>query len=220
MFNFIFLHNITKIIYVNFHFLPIRQAIKFPIDVYGKLRVVGNSGKLCINGNVRPGMIKLGSQGRDMFPLDPVILDIRGSLCFNGPFYIGCGSTIRVEAGAVMSIGPKSRFGAQSILFCEDKIIIGSQVGGSWRCQLMDTDRHEIRNLDTGVLSPSRKPIVIGDNVWIGNNVCINKGTVIPDNIIVSSNSLCNKNYSEVSPFSIIGGIPAKVLSSSKQRIW
>ena len=84
----------------------------------------------------------------------------------------------------------------------------------------MDTDRHEIRNLDTGVLSPSRKPIVIGDNVWIGNNVCINKGTVIPDNIIVSSNSLCNKNYSEVSPFSIIGGIPAKVLSSSKQRIW
>ena len=130
MSNSIFIHNIIKIIYVNFHFLPFKQAIKFPIDVYGKLRVVGNSGKLCINGTIRPGMIKLGSQGRDMFPLDPVILDIRGTLCFNGSFYIGCGSTIRIEPGANMSIGTKSRFGAQSILFCEDNIKIGSQVGG------------------------------------------------------------------------------------------
>ena len=39
MFNSIFLHNIIKIIYVNFHFLPFKQAIKFPIDVYGKLRI-------------------------------------------------------------------------------------------------------------------------------------------------------------------------------------
>ena len=54
MFNSIFLHNIIKIIYVNFHFLPFKQAIKFPIDVYGKLRIVGNSGKLCINGTIRP----------------------------------------------------------------------------------------------------------------------------------------------------------------------
>lgn len=88
MFNSIFIHNIIKIIYVNFHFLPIRQAIKFPVDVYGKLRVVGNSGKLCINGNVRPGMIKLGSQGRDMFPLDPVILDIRGTFSVSMAFFI------------------------------------------------------------------------------------------------------------------------------------
>lgn len=165
-------------------------------------------------------MIKLGSQGRDMFPLDPVILDIRGTLCFNGSFYIGCGSTIRVESGASMSIGPKSRFGAQSILFCEDNIKIGSQVEGSWRCQLMDTDRHEIRDVNTGAIYPSHKPIVIGDNVWIGNNVCINKGTVIPDNTIVASNSFCNKNYSDVAPFSVIGGIPAKVVSSGKQRVW
>lgn len=220
MFNLFFIHNIVKILYVNFRFLPFKQAIKFPIDIYGKLRVVDCSGKLCINGNIRPGMIKLGSQGRDMFPLDPVILDIRGNLCLNGSFYIGCGSTIRVEAGASMSIGAKSRFGAQSILFCEDSITVGSQVGGSWRCQLMDTDRHEVRNVNTGIVYSSHKPIVIGNNVWIGNNVSINKGTVIPDNTIVSSHSLCNKNYSYIPPFSVIGGIPAKVLSTGKQRVW
>ena len=84
----------------------------------------------------------------------------------------------------------------------------------------MDTDRHEIRDVNTGTVYPSHKPIVIGDNVWIGNNVSINKGTVIPDNTIVSSHSLCNKNYSYIPPFSVIGGIPAKVLSTGKQRVW
>ena len=148
----LFLHNIFYIFYLNFKFLPFKQACRLPIDVYGKLRLVGKSGKLNIIGDIRPGMIKFGSQGRDMFPLDPVVLDIRGSLCFNGSFYIGCGSTIRVENGANLSIGTNSRFGAQSILFCEDSIKIGSQVGGSWRCQVMDTDRHEIRNLNTCVI--------------------------------------------------------------------
>ena len=216
----LFLHNIFYIFYLNFKFLPFKQACLLPIEVYGKLRLVGKSGKLNIIGDIRPGMIKFGSQGRDMFPLDPVILDIRGSLCFNGSFYIGCGSTIRVENGANLSIGTNSRFGAQSILFCEDSIKIGSQVGGSWRCQVMDTDRHEIRNLNTGVISPSHKPIEIGDNVWIGNNVFINKGTRIPANIIIASKSLCNKDYSNVPAFSVLAGMPAKVVASDRQRIW
>ena len=216
----LFLHNIFYIIYLNFKFLPFKQACRLPIDVYGKLRLVGKSGKLNIIGDIRPGMIKFGSQGRDMFPLDPVILDIRGSLCFNGSFYIGCGSTIRVENNAKMSIGANSRFGAQTILFCEERINIGAQVEGSWRCQLMDTDRHEIIDRKNNTVLQSCKPIEIGDNVWIGNNVFINKGTKIPDNIIIASKSLCNKDYSSVPAFSVIAGIPAKVVSSDKQRIW
>ena len=216
----LFLHNIFYIIYLNFKFLPFKQACRLPIDVYGKLRLVGKSGKLNIIGDIRPGMIKLGSQGRDMFPLDPVILDIRGELTFNGFFYIGCGSTIRVEDNAKMSIGADSRFGAQTILFCEERINIGAQVEGSWRCQLMDTDRHEILDRKTNKVLQSRKPIEIGDNVWIGNNVFIKKRKKIPDNIIIASKSLCNKDYSSVPAFSVIAGIPAKVVSSDKQRIW
>lgn len=44
------------------------------------------------------------------------------------------------------------------------------------------------------------------------------KGTVIPDHTIVSSNSLCNKDYSDVPQFSIIGGIPARLISCNKKR--
>jgi acetyltransferase-like isoleucine patch superfamily enzyme len=216
----LFLHNIFYIFYLNFKFLPFKQACRLPIDVYGKLRLVGKSGKLNIIGDIRPGMIKFGSQGRDMFPLDPVILDIRGSLCFNGSFYIGCGSTIRVENNAKMSIGANSRFGAQTILSCEERINIGAQVEGSWRCQLMDTDRHEIIDRKNNTVLQSCKPIEIGDNVWIGNNVLINKGTRIPDNIIIASKSSCNKDYSNVPAFSVLAGMPDKVVAADKQRLW
>lgn len=146
-------------------------------------------------------MIKIGFQGREMFPLNPVIMDVRGHLDFSGRFYIGCGSTIRVEPQAKLSIGNGSRMGANGLIFCEDTISIGENVEMSWNCQLMDTDRHEIEDITTHQVYPSHVPIHIGDNVWIGNHVCINKGCAIPDDTIVTSNSLCNKNYSFLPPF-------------------
>lgn len=173
----IFIHNFLKILLINFRFLPFRQAIKLPIDVYGKLRILSYKGSIRIESdNVRPGMIKLGSQGRDMFPTDAVIMDVRGTLVFKGPFYIGCGSTLRVEEGATLTIGAKSRIGACSLVFCESGITLGDNVGTSWKCQIMDTDRHEMRDTVSGKIYPSRAPIAIGSNVWIGNNVLINKG--------------------------------------------
>lgn len=220
MFKNLFVHNILAMIYVNFHFLPFKQAMKLPIDVYGKLRIVGNSGTLQINGDIRSGMIKFGSQGRDMFPLDPVILDIRGCLSFDGSFYIGCGSTIRVEEDACLKFGKQTRFGAQSLFFCEKSITIGNQVEGSWRCQVMDTDRHRIEDMNSGSILEDTKPIAIGDNVWIGNGVTINKGTIIPDNTIVASVSLCNKDYSREGKYNVLGGVPAHVVSKNKKRVW
>ena len=50
--------------------------------------------------------------------------------------------------------------------------------------------------------------------------VLINKGTRIPDNIIIASKSLCNKDYSNVPAFSVLAGMPAKVVASDRQRIW
>ena len=57
----IFVHNFLKILIVNFRFLPFKQAIHLPIDVYGKLRILSYKGDIRIETNaLRPGMIKLG----------------------------------------------------------------------------------------------------------------------------------------------------------------
>ena len=216
-----FVHNWWAILFFNFKMLPFKQAIRLPFDFYGRVRMVNLKGKVCLNTDrVFPGMIKLGSQGRDMFPTNPVILDIRGNLKFNGSFYIGCGSTIRIEPNAVLSFGENSRIGANSIVFCEDKIQIGNNVEMSWNIQLMDTDRHEIKDIETNQVTPSHAPIMIGDNVWVGNHVSFNKGCYIPGDTIIASNSLCNKDYCNIPSYSVIGGLPAKLIGKNKARVW
>ncbi len=52
-------------------------------------------------------------------------------------------------------------------------------------------------------------PIVIEDDVWIGAGAIILAGVTIGKGAIVASNAVVNKN---VPPYSIVGGVPAKVI--------
>ncbi|WP_111672217.1 CatB-related O-acetyltransferase [Algoriphagus litoralis] len=52
-------------------------------------------------------------------------------------------------------------------------------------------------------------PISIGSDVWIGANVTILDGITIGDGAIIGAHSLVTK---DVSPYSIVGGVPAKVI--------
>ena len=51
--------------------------------------------------------------------------------------------------------------------------------------------------------------IEIGDDVWIGANVIINSGVTIGKGAIVAAGAVVIKN---VEPYSIVGGIPAKII--------
>lgn len=53
--------------------------------------------------------------------------------------------------------------------------------------------------------------VVIENNVWISSNCTIGKGVKIGENSIIGANSFVNKN---VPPFSIVGGVPAKLIKS------
>lgn len=53
------------------------------------------------------------------------------------------------------------------------------------------------------------KPIVIGDNVWIGGHVMINPGVKIGDNVIVAAGAVVTKDI----PNNVMaGGVPAKII--------
>ena len=51
--------------------------------------------------------------------------------------------------------------------------------------------------------------ITIEDFAWIGANVLINPGITIGANSIIGANSVVTK---DVLPFSIVGGVPAKLI--------
>lgn len=54
-----------------------------------------------------------------------------------------------------------------------------------------------------------RKPVTIGNNVWIGQRVIINAGCHIADGTVIAAGSVVTK---ELPPESVIGGNPARVI--------
>ena len=59
----------------------------------------------------------------------------------------------------------------------------------------------------------STKPVVIGDDVWIGSNAVILPGVTIGQHVVVAAGAVVTK---DVPPYSLVGGIPAKEIKKMK----
>lgn len=59
------------------------------------------------------------------------------------------------------------------------------------------------------IYSKVRKPIIIGDNTWVGVRVTILPGVTIGNYCVVAAGSLVNK---DVSDYTVVAGVPAKVI--------
>jgi acetyltransferase-like isoleucine patch superfamily enzyme len=61
-------------------------------------------------------------------------------------------------------------------------------------------------------LLESKGPVIIKDNVWIGEGVCIMPNVTIGEGCVVGANSVVTKSFPA---HSVIGGVPAKVIKQS-----
>ena len=87
-----------------------------------------------------------------------------------------------------------------------DDTLIGREL------QISDHDGHGILPDERRVSKGKLKPVTIGKNVWIGNNVTILKGSVIGDNCIIGACSVVTgKCFAENT---VLAGNPAKEISS------
>lgn len=214
-------HNWFAIFYFNFKKLPFKQAIKLPFDFYYKIRFESLEGDVVINcDKIYQGMIKIGGRGSDMFPHIQTVLSIKGRWEIGEQVEIGHGSITIVEKNGILCYGKQVRIGAMTKVYCERSIKIKDNVGISWESQVFDTNFHYIEDMEKHVVHEKNSPVVIGSNNWFGNRVNIMKGTVIGDNIIVASNSLCNKDYSSIPSYSIIGGSPSRMIKNNIRRLF
>lgn len=60
----------------------------------------------------------------------------------------------------------------------------------------------------------SKGKVVIGDNVWLGNNVCVLPGVKIGDNSVVGANSVVTKN---IPSNTVVAGVPAKIIKETNK---
>ncbi len=86
------------------------------------------------------------------------------------------------------------------------QLIIGSNTIISWNVSIMDGDGH---SLIYGDKNNTPMSIIIGNNVWIGNNAIILKGVNIGDNSVIAAGSVVTQS---VPSCSLVAGNPAKII--------
>lgn len=218
-----FQHNWLMIFYLNFKCLPFSQAIKLPIDIYRGIRINSLKGKIVINaGEIHRGMIKFGGQHSEMFAINPCIIDLKdgGEIVFSGCASIGVGCYLRINDNAKFILGDHVVIGAYTKVMCYKYIEIGERTRVSWECQIMDSNTHYLKDIEKDVIFERDAPIILGAYNWVGNRCTIMKGVKMPNNTIIASNSLCNKDFSNIEEYSIIGGQPAKFIKSGIKRLF
>ena len=119
----------------------------------------------------------------------------------------------KIEIGNDVTIGHNCHIGAIN------KIVIGNNVLTGAR--VLITDHSHGNNLAEELDQPvnkrvlySKGPVIIGNNVWIGEGASVLPGVSIGDNAIIGSNSVVTHNVPENT---LVAGNPAKIIKKIRE---
>lgn len=139
-------------------------------------------------------------------------------------FIYGKGLTLgrgcRIDVGKnkdALIIGSNARIGDYVHINADKHVYIGNNVLMASKIYISDAnhglyygEHQSIPNSNPSLRELYFKPVTIGDNVWIGENVVILPGTKIGNGCIVGANSVLNgKEYPDNS---IVAGVPGRVI--------
>ena len=200
-------------LWINFRYLPLKQAVKVPIWVHYRTRFNAN-GILRICSPIRTAMIRIGFHqvpAKSSSDETMIMVNRKGMLVFEGEAHIGRGSHIYVEENAKLILGDNFAISASSAILCYKRIVFGKDIQFSWNCLVMDSDTHQIYDINKKRMNED-KPIILGNKIWIGCNCTILKGTKVPSNCVIGANSLLTGQNYEAN--SIIAGFPAMTIKT------
>ncbi len=118
-----------------------------------------------------------------------------------------------VGPNAYLKIGDDVGMSSVAIV-CQNSLMIGNHVKIGGNVVIYDTDFHSLQSQHRKLIDDDRsntitKPVIIGDNVFIGAHTTILKGVTIGNNSIVGACSVVTKSIPENQ---IWAGNPAKYI--------
>ncbi|WP_349985200.1 acyltransferase [Stenotrophomonas sp. WHRI 8082] len=113
---------------------------------------------------------------------------------------------VGVVIGHRVGIGEYSRLGGSGGVFIGDDTIIGQYFSAH-------PENHNFLDKSTLIRlqGTERAEIVVGPNCWIGAKVTLLAGATIGHSSVVAAGSVVNSSFP---PYSVIGGVPARLLKS------
>lgn len=156
------------------------------VSIDFKTKIINNSNKLSIGNGVYLRSYPNKYQAAMYYPTT-ILIDVKGSEVF---------------------IGNNSRLNGVYI-HAQKKISIGKNCVIAAGVQIIDSNGHVTLSFNRTIGRDKPSEIVIGDNVWIGINAIILKGTKIGNNSVVSAGSVVKGTFPDNC---LIVGNPARVV--------
>lgn len=144
---------------------------------------------------VKSGILRIFKGGRLVIGDDE-----KGAVTFFQGCKVDVFPTGRLEIGDGTFINDSCRIGSKELVRIGKNCLIGDDVS------IHDFDGHKING------SEGIKPVIIEDNVWIGENVTILKGVRIGKGSVIGAGSLVCK---DIPDGSLAVGSPAKVIKEN-----
>ena len=119
-----------------------------------------------------------------------------------------------------ITIGQGCNFGAFNHITAINSITIGDNCLTGKSVTITDNSHGEIDRESLNIPPNTRKvvskgPVIIGNNVWIGDKATILPNVTIGDGVVVAANAVVNK---DVPPYCVVAGIPAKIIKDLREE--
>ena len=131
-----------------------------------------------------------------------ILGDVKGDILIEQPFYCDYGFNI--------SVGKNFFANFNMVVLDEARVVFGDNVFIGPNCGFY-TAGHPIDSIERNKGLEFARPIIVGNNVWIGANVTVVPGVTIGDNCVIGAGSVVTK---DIPDNTVAVGNPCKVIKS------
>jgi acetyltransferase-like isoleucine patch superfamily enzyme len=205
------LAGLPKTLYFNLHYFDLRTALRLPVLVSHRVKLLEMRGSVELRGPIHRKMVEIGFDLPIIFDHDdtPAVWKVSGKVVFGDRVRLTHGAKIEVFPGAELSFGDHVAASICVTYIVRKSISFGAGTIISWDTLFMDSDHHPMTDAQGNVINPD-EAIVVGCDVWFGCRVAVLRGARIADGCVVGAGAVVTRGTDE--PRSLLMGNPARVV--------